>query len=170
MSNAGASLDYILTNHPGSFQKSSLIETGTSDHHKLVITFLRAHFQKIPPKNIIYRNYKYFDQCKFLSDLKEISFGNIYSGHKDAYDILTNKFKELVDKHAPQKEKKVRGNQAPFMTKEFSKALMTRSRLRNKYNKWKSRENYLAYQDIKKKCKTLGKKDRSDHFQKATEN
>ena len=33
------------------------------------------------------------------------------------------------DKHAPIKKKIVRGNEAPFMTKELSKVIMNRSKL-----------------------------------------
>ena len=38
--------------------------------------------------------------------------------------------------------KKLRGNQANFMTKELRKAIMDQSRLKNKYLKWPSRENF----------------------------
>ena len=37
------------------------------------------------------------------------------------------------------------------MTKELRKAISIRSRVKNKYNKWPSRENILALQLIKKK-------------------
>ena len=56
------------------------------------------------------------------------------------------------------KNKKIRGNEQPFMNLELSKAIKDRSRLRNKYNKWRSRENYIEYQNLKKKCKFLTKK------------
>ena len=36
-------------------------------------------------------------------------------------------------------------NEAPFMTKELSKAIMNRSKLKNRYTKWPSRENFLAF-------------------------
>ena len=42
MTPQGTSIDVILTNKPRSFYKSIPIETGLSDHHKLVITFLRS--------------------------------------------------------------------------------------------------------------------------------
>ena len=43
------------------------------------------------------------------------------------------------------------------MTKELRKAISIRSRVKNKYNKWPSRENILALQLIKKKCTNLTK-------------
>ena len=57
------------------------------------------------------------------------------------YDDFYNLFKEITDKDAPIKQKKVIGNNTLFMTKELGKAIMNRSWLRNKYLKYLSREN-----------------------------
>ena len=38
------------------------------------------------------------------------------------YQFLTNTFLTIVNKHAPLQNRIVRGNQAPFMIKEFQKA------------------------------------------------
>ena len=47
----GSSIDVFLTNHKHCFQGTKVIETGLSDHHCLIISSLKARFQKIPPKN-----------------------------------------------------------------------------------------------------------------------
>ena len=44
----------------------------------------------------------------------------------------------IFNKHVPIKRKYVRANEAPFMTKELHKAIMKRSRLRNKFLKKES--------------------------------
>ena len=80
-------------------------------------------------------------------------------------DDLTNIFRSTLDNHASLKQKQVRGNQAPFMTKELSKAIMTRSTIKNKYNKWSSRENLLALKQIKKKCTNLTKTAKKQNVQ-----
>ena len=86
------------------------------------------------------------------------------------YDDLTIIFQSTLDNHVPLKQKQVRGNQAPFMTKELSKAIMTRSRIKNKYNKWPSRENFLALKQIKNKCTNLTKTAKKQYFAKSAEN
>ena len=53
------------------------------------------------------------------------------------------------------KTKMLRGNNAPFMTKDLKKAIMNRSRFKNRYNKWKSRENFLNLENSIKKVKEL---------------
>ena len=45
---------------------------------------------------------------------------------------------------------------------------MDQSRLKNKYLKWPSRENFLAYKKIKKNCNSLNKKAKKSCFKKAT--
>ena len=60
-----------------------------------------------------------------------------------------------LEKHAPLTSKTVRGSQAPFMNKELSKAIIEKSRLHNRHLKYPSRENFLAYKNIKNKCNNL---------------
>ena len=56
------------------------------------------------------------------------------------------------------------------MTKELSKAIMNRSKLKNRYTKWPSRENFLAFKKQKNICKNLNKKVKKNYFSKITSN
>ena len=44
-----------------------------------------------------------------------------------------NDFIEILNKHVPIKQKYLRANQGRFMTKDLQKAIMKRSRLKNKF-------------------------------------
>ena len=55
------------------------------------------------------------------------------------------------------------------MTKKLSKAIMTRSRITNKCNKWPSRESFVAVKQINNKCTNLTKTAIKQHFEKSTE-
>ena len=124
----GTLLDLILTNRPRSFMKSQAFELGLSDCHKLVCSILRASFKKLPPKIITYRDQKDFDQQNFLRDLDKKSVqGELYKSCDEPYKKLSEIFNDILNYHAPLKEKQVRGNHAPFMTKERSKAIMEKS-------------------------------------------
>ena len=151
-------IDLILTNKPSSFNTTLVTETGLSDYHKMITTFFKLHFSRLRPKVITYRNYKKFHEEKFLNDLKET---NIIMNEKDPnqnYQSLTKTFLTIVNKHAPLKKKIVRGNQAPFMTKEFQKAIYTRSRLKNKMNKNPTEKNIRAYKRQRNLCVSLRRK------------
>ena len=58
---------------------------------------------------------------------------------------ITENFLEAIDKHALLKKKLVGDNQAPFMNRDFQKPIYSRTRLKNKYWRYPSRENELAY-------------------------
>ena len=83
--------------------------------------------------------------------------GKTYSSDKP-YDDFSNLFKTITDKHTPIKQKKVRGHNAPFMTKELRKAIMDRSRLRNVYLKYPSRKNFVNMKMMKNKCNPICRK------------
>ena len=56
------------------------------------------------------------------------------------------------------------------MTKELNKAIMNRSKLKNRCTKWPSRENFLAFKKQKNICKNLNKKMKKNYFSKITSN
>ena len=68
-SNKGTLIDPMLTNQPKSFYKSHSFIISLSDCHRLIVSFLRTSFQKLPPKFVIYRNQKNFHESNFLQDL-----------------------------------------------------------------------------------------------------
>ena len=56
------------------------------------------------------------------------------------------------------------------MTKELSKAIMNRSKLKNRYTKWPSYENSLAFKMQKNICKNLNKKTKKNYVSKIASN
>ena len=54
------------------------------------------------------------------------------------------------------------------MNKELSKAIMEKSKTRNKYLKWTPRENYVFYKNSKNKCNSLTKKAKKILFKETT--
>ena len=67
-------------------------------------------------------------------------------GHNINFSLkLMEIFSNTLEKHAPLKFKIIRSNKVPFMTKKLSNKIMNKSRLRNKYLKWPSIENFSAY-------------------------
>ena len=104
-------------------------------------------FQKKLPKIITYRDYNKFDNAKFREDVNNFAF--------DQFDV--GNFKEKIynrfDKHAPSKQKYLRANEAPFMTKKLYREIMKISRLRNNFLRTKSQEDRLKYNKQLNFCK-----------------
>ena len=143
------SIDLILTNRPSYFQRSAVFETGLSDFHLLTITEFKTSFQKGEPKIIKYRHYKNFDSNKLRSEILKRNFK--YTDLRTFKEIVFN----IFNKYALIKRKHVRASEAPFMTKELHKAIMKRSRLRNKFLKNRTEDNQKNYKHQRNFCKKL---------------
>ena len=129
-------IDLILTNKSGSFQSTSAIETGLSDFHRLTISVMKANFQKQVPKILYYRNYKSFNNDNFRNDLLQDI--RKHGSHSIECKNFEEIFLSTLNKHAPLKKRYIRANNSPFMNKTLSKAIMDRSRLRNRFLKLKN--------------------------------
>ena len=67
-------IDLFLTNKPRSFQFTSATETGLSDYHRLITTFMKSHFSRLKSKIIHYHHFKRFQEQKFIADVKNADF------------------------------------------------------------------------------------------------
>ena len=76
---------------------------------------------------------------------------------------------DTLNKVAPIKRKYARGNQMPFTTKELSKEIMARSRLRNKYLTDKTVENRLLYTQQRNKCVALLRNTKKNYYENIDE-
>ena len=56
----------MLANKPKSFCKTCIIDTEYSDCHKKIVIFLRVSIKGTPSNNIVYSDYKHFNQNEFL--------------------------------------------------------------------------------------------------------
>ena len=61
-------------------------------------------------------------------------------------------------------------NHAPFMNKELSKAIMYRSKLRNTYNKKKTKETWEAFKRQRNKCVSIKRRNIRNHFKNLAKN
>ena len=73
------------------------------------------------------------------------------------YDDFKYIFMKILDLHAPMKERVVRDNNQLFVTKKLRKAIMTRSRLKNKYNNNPNAENENLFKKQRNLCLSSAK-------------
>ena len=125
----GSCIGLILTNRKYCFKHSSTFETGLSDHHHLVYSMLKTCFKREESKIFIYRDYKNFNDTDFRMDLE-----NKLEECPKHYENFEKTFVNVLDAHAPRKTKVLRGNHKPHVDKNLRKAIMKRSKLKNKAN------------------------------------
>ena len=153
-------IDLFLTNSSPSFENTLTLATGLSDFHKMVVTVMKTTFPKAQPKIIYYRDYKNFDLYNFRTDLRE----ELRKVDEKDYFHFEYTFLKVLELHAPMKQKVLRANDKPYMTKALRKAIMRRSSLKSKYLKCKTDENFKAFKKHKNFTNRLAKKERAKYF------
>ena len=123
--------------------KSSAYESGLSDFHKLTTTILRKSTTRGNPKNILYRDYKIFDQKKFEEQLCSQLASIMTVDYSQFHEI----FLKTPDALARIKKKILRFNYNP-----------------NKYNENKTGENWDSYKKQRTFCVSLLRKTKKDYF------
>ena len=93
--------------------------------------------------------------------VKELYFNNMSIDQPKSLKVIAL---NILNKHAPQKKRYVRNNQAAFMNKEIRKAIMTRSRLLNKSRKEGNEANKIAYNKQRNYCVGLIKKQKKTFY------
>ena len=150
--------DLILTNQEDLFSNSNACEVGISDHHHLVSTTFNKKISKGSTKTSFCRDYKKFEENKFAKDLTH----ELQNIKNPSYSQFGKAFATVLDNHVPLKKKLLRFNHSPFMTKALRKAIITRSRLGNIYNKKRSNDNWDKYKKQRNFCVKLLRKTKQD--------
>ena len=139
-----------------------MCETGLSDFHKLTTTVLKQYFPKSKPKIVNYRDYRNFRNDEFRAELDNEILKHDISNME--YQHFLNIFIEILNKHAPMKIKYLRANHEKFMTKGLHKAIMKRSRLRNKFLRDRTETSRVECKNQINFCVNPLKKAKKDHF------
>ena len=97
---------------------------------------MKATPDKLPPRIMKYSDYKNFESKAFNKKL-QVSLKNFDMNNSSFVEFKTI-FMELLNKIVPLKTKYLGANDYKFMTKEFSKAIRLRTKLRNQFLKIKT--------------------------------
>ena len=155
-------IDLILTSDKRKLANIKAIETGLSDFHAMVVTTLKGSFHKKGPRIITYRDYSKFDNHTFREKVGE-EFNSKPLMTED-FNTFDSTVKSILDKQAPLKKKYLRANDGPFMTKELRKANMKRTRLKNRFNKTRTNENWAAYKRQRNLCVKILRQNKRSYY------
>ncbi len=100
---------------------SGVFDSQISDH-VLVYAILRLTIRKICT-----RSYKNFDNDDFQRDLQNVPFQ--VDEIDDKVYVFDTLYSDIVIEHAPIKQFHLRGNQVPYMSEQWRKAIRYRNRL-----------------------------------------
>ena len=130
---------------------------------------MKKSFKKFQPRIINYRSYKHFSNDTFRKDLIDKLSNEELVINDDGLKRFCELSINILNKHAPRKKKYARGNQMPFFTKQLSKEIMTRSRLRNKYLRNRNEDNRALYVKQRNYCVSLLRKSKKKYYENLDE-
>ena len=124
-------LDLIM---PDKCSEVDVLINGNSDHRLLkFIRHTKGEIRK--PKFVTKRSYKKFNEESFLSDLKSLSWYDLYM--TEDVNLATQIFKEkltnILDIHTPKKTFQIRKNYAPWLSEELKDLCKKRDETLKKY-------------------------------------
>ena len=125
----------------------------------MTLTIMRKTFKNQRPRIINYRSFKHFSNEEFRKSLIDNLSNQIYVNNDDGFNRFCKISIDTLNSFTPIKNKFARGNQMPFITKELSREIMKRSRLRNTFLRKKTEETCKLYVKQRNKCAYLLKKD-----------
>ena len=148
---------------------TSVIETGLSDFHKMIVAVMKIHFSKMKPRVVRYRKYKTFNNDAFVDTLRQELTKQKKVLDEKGLDSFSEICTDVLDKHIPQRKRYIRSNHKPFINKEISEAIMTGTRLRNRFLNNRSNRNRDLFRKQRKLCVSLLRKSKKDYFSNLNE-
>ena len=128
----------------------------------MTLTIMRKTFKKQRPRIINYRSFKHFSNEEFRKFLIDNLSNQMYVYNDDGFNRSCKLSIDTLNSFAPIKNKFVRANQMPFITKELSRETMKRSTLRNNFLRKKTEETRKLYVKQRNTCVCLFKKAKKD--------
>lgn len=133
-SNSETLIDLILTNNKRKILTSGVFDAQISDH-LLVYAILRMTTPRFNSRKVSTRSFKNFDKNAFQRDLQNAPFHimDIFYEVDDKVYVLDTLYSDVANEHAPIKQFHLRGNQVPFMSEKWRKAIRYRNMLWKKF-------------------------------------
>ena len=140
-------IDVIITNSKTFLCNTINFNCGLSDCHNMIATSLKESCNPVEKKKVTFRSYKNFNEAELNDELSQVPFhvAHIFDDVDDIYWAHETLLRQVVDEHAPLKEKVPKPNSPPYMNSRYRKIIYKTRQARNSYNKNRTRENWKNF-------------------------
>ena len=138
--------------------------------HMPNFALIKINVSKNRAVNIVKRDFRNFDESKFVDDVKEINFNSFDSpsSNLDAkYDCFQNCILNAIQKHAPLKplsKKQRKQRRKPWITNGILKSISIKNKLYKKFLKSKDSFWYQRYKYYRDTLNRLIRKSKNNHY------
>ena len=159
-------IDHIVTNMPEKISDSGVIHTGISDH-SLVFAIRKISIVTKQENTLEIRNMKNFDEGKFIEELLKQHWDYVYFFADDPnamWEIWKKLFLEVLDKHAPLQQKKIRSKKVPWITSDIKKLMNTRDKFKRKAVLTNHENDWLNFKTARNKVNIELRSAKKDYY------
>ena len=142
------------------------LETGLSDCYEMVCFATKQFVKATGPRRITYRSFKHFSEAAYASDADKAPFhvGDIFDNVDDCYWFSMKLLQDIIDEHAPLKQKVIRHKQVPYMNSNLRKSINVKNMLHRKYTRVPSATNWEKYRRQRNLVVRLRKSSRANYI------
>ena len=156
-----ACLDHCYSDVPEKISEVKVVAAGNSDHLAVIIKKL-ARYPVAKPQTLRKRMYKNFDIKTFLQDVNNSNINKLVTGTETldaAAEIFEEKFRSILDYHAPMKTVQIRKNYSAFISEETKDLISVRKVLQEEVSKT---GNPVLLKEFRYKCKEVKREVKTD--------
>ena len=117
---------------------------------------MKVFYNKEKPKIIQYRKYKDFSNEAFVHELE----GTLPSFSQISFGTFKSNVDDILQRHAPINKRYIRAIQSSFINSKIHKEIMRTTSLRNKFIKFKTDADRIAYNKQRNYCVSLIRKEK----------
>ena len=146
-------IDLILTGNLENVKVHGVVDTPGISDHCLIFMAYSLKKPKFKPKMITKRDFRNFDEKKFVSDMERAPWGNILAVADDDIDnkvtIFENIHSDIINKHAPFRTFRVTRPATPWLNDKIKKLMDDRDKYKNKFNLDKNPQTEEIYKILR---------------------
>ena len=153
-------IDVFLTNSPSLLCNMTNFDCGLSDCHNMIAVCFKENSISNKRQKVTFRSYNSFEEASFTQDLHQVPFqvATIFDDANDCYWAYETLLMDIVDEHAPKRQKYPKKDSPPFMNSELRKAIYKKKMLHNKVKKIKNKATWEMYRKQRNYVTKLRKK------------
>ena len=162
-------IDHIYTTDSFGSQKSGVMPFGCSDHH--LIYTVRCCFRKKHKEHstIQYRKFKDVDLQELSTDMDKVPWSCIeaFDDVDDVWSTFRNLFFDVIDRHAPMREKRVKASPAAWINDSILNEMHHRDYLHLKAIRTKEEADWTLFKAARNRVIAKIKQGKRDYLDEA---
>ena len=158
-------IDLFFTNKPENILQSGVIHLGISDH-SLIYAVRKVNSPKCRERLKLVRNFKNFNATDFVWDISQISWESVvlHNNPNVCWKIWQSLFIEVLDRHAPLRNIRIRATSLPWITQKIKKLMRLRDFHKKRAVKYNSQIDWSKFKETRNKVHLELRLAKKDYF------